>query len=331
MDRAYVVVMTYEIRLYDMLKAELYRSDCCESVTHIKNILEIESKLIKSRINVLIVDTDNSLVSSIFLQRMVEKFKLLVIFTGIDTSKATLLMKGQLKEFIIKPSLNLVSNNYINEISKKIKLFILNNESLSYNAMLKTVGINQKIIAIASSTGGTDALERIFTQFPEDIPPILVVQHMPSKFTKLFAERINKLCKPEVKEASSNDYLRKGLILIAPGDKHMTLIISNSRLAVNCEVGTKVHGVMPSADVLFNSVANVMKSNSIGVILTGMGKDGARGILMMRNNGAYTIGQDEESSVVYGMPKHAYELGAINKQLHLDKISSHILDVADNK
>jgi two-component system chemotaxis response regulator CheB len=186
-----------------------------------------------------------------------------------------------------------------------------------------------KFIAIGSSTGGTEALASILQQMPEDAPPILIAQHMPPVFTRLYAERLDTICRISCWEAQDGDKLANGLVLIAPGDFHMELARTGDSLYVKCNQGERVCNQRPSADVLFESVARTMGRDStraMGVILTGMGSDGAQGLLHMRKNGAATIGQDESSSVVYGMPRAAFECGAVQRQLPLDAIAHNILE-----
>lgn len=188
-----------------------------------------------------------------------------------------------------------------------------------------------KLIVIGSSTGGTDTLEFILRDLPEDIPPILVVQHMPPIFTRMFAERLHTNCRINVWEAREGDPLMRGLALVAPGDKHMVLAKRNDGLYVRCIDGARVCNQRPSVDVLFESVAKILGdecSRAVGVILTGMGSDGAKGLLAMRKLGSSTIGQDEASCVVYGMPRAAYECGAVQRQLHKNDIASAILNFA---
>ena len=186
-----------------------------------------------------------------------------------------------------------------------------------------------KFIVIGSSTGGTEAVAAILQQMPETAPPILIAQHMPPVFTRLYAERINNICRISCWEAQDGDKLATGLALIAPGDFHMELARTGDSLYVKCTQGERVCNQRPSADVLFESVARVMgreSSRAMGLILTGMGSDGAQGLLQMRKNGASTIGQDESSSVVYGMPRAAFECGAVQRQLPLDEIAHNILE-----
>jgi len=187
---------------------------------------------------------------------------------------------------------------------------------------------SSKIVVIASSTGGVQALERIFSDFPAEIPPIVVVQHLPDGIARSFAYRLNNSLKCTVSEAKSGDIVRAGHILIAPGGLHIFLKENRGQLVVECFHGKRLHGVMPSADVLFESASQVLKRNAVGVILTGMGADGAGGLLKMRKSGSRTIGQDKETSIVYGMPKVAKSIGAVEFELPLNRISSKIMQLS---
>lgn len=182
-----------------------------------------------------------------------------------------------------------------------------------------------KIIAIGSSTGGTEALKEVLMPLPPTTPGILVVQHMPAMFTKKFADRLNDLCQIRVKEAEDGDSVSPGTCLIAPGNYHMVMRRSGARYYVNVKTGPLVCHQRPAADVLFNSVATYAGKNAVGVILTGMGKDGASGMLKMKEAGAINIAQDEKSCVVFGMPKEAIELGGVDEIVTLKDISRVIL------
>ncbi|MDR1134984.1 MAG: chemotaxis response regulator protein-glutamate methylesterase [Clostridiales Family XIII bacterium] len=184
---------------------------------------------------------------------------------------------------------------------------------------------SDELIAVGASTGGTEAIFSILTQLPANAPGIVMVQHMPQGFTKLYSERLDRACAIRVKEAEDNDQVRSGLALLAPGgDRQMKLVRTSSGYSVKLVEGEKVSGHRPSVDFLFDSVAAAAGGRAIGVLLTGMGADGAKGLLKMRNGGAYTIGQDEASCVVYGMPMAAYKMGAVVKQLPLDQIAREI-------
>ena len=183
----------------------------------------------------------------------------------------------------------------------------------------------QKVIAIGASTGGTEALKEVLVKMPVNIPGILVVQHMPAEFTRAFAERLNKICSIEVREAQDGDSVLNGQALIAPGNFHMFLKRSGAKYFVNIKDGPMVHHQRPAVDILFQSVAQYAGANAIGVILTGMGADGAQGILRMKEFGAKTIAQDEASCVVFGMPKEAIKLGAIDRVISLDRIPQEVI------
>jgi two-component system chemotaxis response regulator CheB len=181
------------------------------------------------------------------------------------------------------------------------------------------------LIAIGASTGGTVAIEQILQSLPETTPGIVMVQHMPAFFTRSFAERLAKMCRVRVREAVDGDVVEQGLALLAPGDKQMVLRAGPRGYVVSVVEGPRVSGHRPSVDVLFRSVARAAGNKALGVILTGMGADGAQGLVEMRKAGARTLGQDEESSVVYGMPKVAFELGAVEHQVPLQHMSQRIL------
>lgn len=183
-----------------------------------------------------------------------------------------------------------------------------------------------KIIAIGASTGGTEALKDVLTVLPADIPGIVIVQHMPANFTKSFAERLNGLCAFRVKEAEDGDSIVPGQALLAPGNLHMVMRRSGARYYVNVKEGPLVCHQRPAVDVLFNSVAAFAGSNAVGVILTGMGKDGAQGMLKMKKAGANNIAQDEKSCVVFGMPKEAIASGGVDRIESLPHIAQAILD-----
>jgi len=185
-----------------------------------------------------------------------------------------------------------------------------------------------KVIAMGASTGGTVALERILSSMPVDAPGIVIAQHMPAMFTKQFAARMNQLSEMEVREAVDGDSVIPGVALIAPGDYHMLLKRSGARYFVNVKSGPMVHRQRPAVEVLFRSVARSAGSNAVGVLLTGMGEDGAQGLLEMRQAGAFTIAQDEASCVVFGMPRAAIELGGAERVVSLDKITEEVLRVA---
>ncbi len=191
-------------------------------------------------------------------------------------------------------------------------------------SMLRTT---ERIVAIGASTGGTEAIREVITLFPPGGPGTVIVQHMPEGFTRSFAQRMNELCAMEVREAADGDAVRTGVILIAPGNRHMVLRRSGARYFVKIKGGPMVHHQRPSVDVLFHSVAEYAGVNAVGVLMTGMGADGAEGLLAMREAGARTIAQDERSCVVFGMPKAAIERGAAEQVVPLREIASRVISL----
>lgn len=190
---------------------------------------------------------------------------------------------------------------------------------------VKVKGAGRKLIAIGSSTGGTRAIEFLMNELPTGLPGIMIVQHLPETFTKSFAARLNAHSALDIREASDKEVIRPGCVYIAPGNQHMKVRKQGGSMYVQLIDGDRLNYHRPSVDVLFNSVAEQVGPSATGVILTGMGSDGAEGLLKMKNNGAHTIGQDEASSVIYGMPKVAYDKGAVMKQLPLKEIPGRIV------
>ncbi len=197
--------------------------------------------------------------------------------------------------------------------------------NLSMHLTNPSIKLNSFIIAIGASTGGTEATLKVLQDLPENMPGIVVTQHMPEGFTKMYAERLNRICKMRVREAKNGDLIERGLVLIAPGDFQMRVVKTGSRYAVKCTKEKKVSGHMPSVDVLFDSMADNVQEG-MGIILTGMGQDGAKGLLRMRQKGFHTLGQSKESCVVYGMPMEANKLGAIVTEASCEKIPELILN-----
>ena len=208
----------------------------------------------------------------------------------------------------------------------------INRPKISADAMLSPAAhralerTTDQVVAIGTSTGGTQALEAVLTRLPATSPGIVIVQHMPEKFTAMFAERLNSLCEMEVREARNGDRVVPGLALIAPGGRHMLLKRNGAQYVVDVADGPLINRHKPSVDVLFRSVAKFAGANALGIIMTGMGDDGARGMKEMHDAGARTIAQDEASCVVFGMPKEAIRLGGVDQVMALDQIPSAIVN-----
>ncbi|MFH0709680.1 MAG: chemotaxis response regulator protein-glutamate methylesterase [Pseudomonadota bacterium] len=297
-------------------------------------------KIVELRPDVICLDVEMPRMDGItFLKRLMHYMPIPVIMVSSLTqagAKTTLeALESGAVDFVPKPHSHIYDgkDEMRDELIAKIKIASrvkVKQHILRSTAQANTTSLAEttnKILAIGASTGGTEALKDVLMGLPRNAPGTIVVQHMPANFTGAFAQRLNSLCAMEVREACNGDSITPGLVLIAPGDYHMVVRRSGARYYVEIGSGEKVSGHRPSADVLLNSVAKIAGANAIGVILTGMGGDGAKGLLAMRNAGARTIGQDEASCVVYGMPKVAYELGAVENQLPLSKIANGILAV----
>ena len=218
--------------------------------------------------------------------------------------------KRRAKAALIKPAKKLTADAVLPKVTSK--------------AMIQTT---EKVVVVGASTGGTEALRVFLEALPLDAPGIVVVQHMPENFTTAFANRLNSICQVSIKEASNNDTVMRGHVLIAPGNQHTLLKRSGARYHVEVREGPLVSRHRPSVDVLFRSASRYAGRNACGVIMTGMGDDGAKGMMEMKENGAYTIAQDEASCVVFGMPNEAIKLGAVDRILPLEAISTEVLKI----
>ncbi|MDH5367839.1 MAG: chemotaxis response regulator protein-glutamate methylesterase [Cyclobacteriaceae bacterium] len=285
-----------------------------------------------------------------FLQKIMSQHPIPVVVLSTLTEKGGELAIRALEygavEVITKPTVN--TQNLLREAQVKLcdvikaaskaklsrKVFRDSGTSKKHSAEVvikKHVGktffrTTDKVIAVGASTGGTEALRVFLESLPVDIPGIVIVQHMPEMFTKQFAERLNSLCAITVKEAKDGDSVLRGHALIAPGNYHMMLKRSGAKYYVSVKDGPLVNRHKPSVDVLFRSTARYAGKNAIGVIMTGMGDDGAVGMKEMKESGAYTIAQDEKSCVVFGMPREAIKLGGVDDILPLNKISKNLLN-----
>ncbi len=294
--------------------------------------------IIKHNPDVLTLDIEMPRMNGIeFLRRLMPQHPIPVVLVSAVKMDVFEALNAGAVDFVAKPDFRNSQkiSLFINELIIKLKIASTAKVSHWKNAtarILDKPSINkEKIIVIGASTGGTEAIDYILKAFPANMPGILVVQHMPAVFTNMYASRLNSICNLEVKEAENGDRVLPGRVLIAPGEYQMRLKKSGANCFVECFVGERVNGHIPSVDVLFNSVADHLGGNAIGVLLTGMGNDGAKGLLKMRQKGARTIGQDQESCIVYGMPKVAWELGAVQRQLHLNEIPRGIFSILSGR
>lgn len=302
-----------------------------EVVGKASNPFEARDKIIELEPDVLTLDVEMPRMNGIeFLKKLMPQYPLPVVMVSAVSNNVFDALDAGAIDFVTKPDMKSSNNinGFINELTLKIKIASvakishMKHNYISTNQYDSSLNVKSKdmIIAIGASTGGTEAIYDIIKTFPKEMPGIVIVQHMPPVFTKMYAERLNRSCKMEVVEAKNGDLVIPGRILIAPGDNHMKINKKGNLYFVECFKGDRVNGHCPSADVLFNSVAEKVGNSAIGIILTGMWYDGAKGLLNMKKNGAITIGQDEQSCIVYGMPKVAYDIGAVAKQVNLRNI-----------
>ena len=239
-------------------------------------------------------------------------------------------------DYIAKPKVDIAAGlkRYSDLIAEKIRVCakakvrsrVFNDNHPKRQLLSKGYSSTEKVIFVGASTGGTEAIRRFLEPLPADMPAIMITQHMPENFTRTFAERLDKLCTLNVQEAQHNKRVLPGHVYIAPGNAHLEIVRSGANYMTLLHEGEPVNRHRPSVDVLFLSAAKVAGGNAIGVILTGMGKDGALGMKAMKESGAMTFAQDEESCIVFGMPKEAIALGVVDEVLPLDELPSRVLD-----
>lgn len=327
-----VLVVEDSMFFREILVKNLNQDPALKVVAAVKDPFEARDAIVKYRPDVMTLDIELPRMDGIeFLRKLMPQYPIPVVMISALSDKVFDALNAGAVDFAAKPALT--DKQRLEEFVQKelpIKIKIASTArigSLKSNIEPQSQenGIardREMVVAIGASTGGTEAIASVLSEFGTDIPGVVVVQHMPQGFTGMYAERLNNQCTVRVKEARNGDKVLPGQVLIAPGgDAHMKLIKVNGIYQVEVKNGAKVNGHRPSVDVLFQSVAKEAGANSLGIILTGMGGDGARGLLAMRQAGARTIGQDESTCVVYGMPKVAYDIGAVEYQEKLSNIA----------
>ena len=331
--RPNLMMLSTDSTLKGYLRTEFAREGKLLNVD-LSSIFAAKGFIERDKVNILILDVDTVVVLENSLKELMETYRVFIIIIGIKN--ATTAIAAGVKGTLSKPDNNnafaqkILFRNLVDKINFHMRSYIPAQDSKVVMPTISTIDasdVNDKVIAIAASTGGTEALHTLLAALPARVPPILIVQHMPKLFTYQFAERLDQACKFSVKEASIKDVVKKNQALVAPGGLHMKIVRSGKKLTVECFNGNKVHGVIPAADVLFESMAEFMGRNVIGVVLTGMGADGARGLFKLKSKGATIIAQNKETSVIYGMPKAAADLGIVDHMLPLDKIAEKIMSL----
>ena len=299
--------------------------------------------IVKLKPDVLTLDIEMPRMDGItFLRKLMKFYPLPVIIVSSLTQQGSRIAMDALHsgavDVVCKPGAAYTVGDMSEDLIEKVKAVAvvdikkkaLSIEDTKPHALSALSSTTNKVLAIGASTGGTVALESILKVMPPNSPGTVITQHMPESFTASFAERLNAVCRLEIREAKDGDSVTPGIALIAPGNRHLLLRRSGARYFVNIKDGPLVNRHRPSVDIMFRSVARTAGSNAVGVILTGMGADGAKGMLEMKAAGAVTIAQDEDSSVVFGMPKVAIELGGVDVVCNLRKIPKKILSFIEN-
>lgn len=360
-DKAISVLVIDDSAVFrEILVRGLSSNDTIHIVGAAKDAYEARDIIIATLPQVLVCDVEMPKMNGIeFVKQLIPQYAVPVIVTSALSHNVFEAMNAGAVDFISKPDLHSVNGvkAFILELIEKIKeaskAKLPNNSTTSFTSSASPTTISGsstssslsgsiassglgtsakyngsvRLIAIGASMGGVQALHYLLQQLPIDLPGIVVVQHIPAGFSNMFAERLNMSTRFDVREAKQGDVVKSGQVLIAPGGKHIRVKKRDAEYVIECFAGDKISGHCPSADLLFESVATSVGSAALGVILTGMGYDGARGLLALRRKGGKTIGQDEESSIVYGMPKVAFEVGAVQLQTSLSKMSEQIVSM----
>ncbi len=337
-----VLVVEDSMVFRELLVQNLNRDPAIQVVATARDPYEARDAIIAHKPDVMTLDVELPRMNGIeFLRKLMPQYPLPVVVISSLSDKVFDALNAGAVDFVAKPAVTAreqLEAFIKNELLVKIKIASTANISqikqkamhqMEQSSVLTSRG-SDLVVAIGASTGGTEAIFSVVQNFGADIPGVVIVQHIPPGFTSMYAKRLDNQCRVIVKEAETGDQVKPGHVLIAPGgDRHMRLVKVNGVYQVECKAGPKVNGHCPSVDVLFDSVAKVAGPKALGIILTGMGGDGAKGLLEMRRAGARTIGQDESTCVVYGMPKVAYDLGAVEYQEKLQDVAKRAYAVLD--
>lgn len=341
MNRIRVLVVEDSMVFRELLVRNLNKDPEITVVATARDPYEARDAIVKYKPDVMTLDIELPRMDGIeFLRKLLPQYSLPVVVISALSDKVFDAMEAGAVDFVAKPQsptqwqleefiskelptkVKIASRAYIRKIKRTFS---------EVQTTARSIKKSDLVVAIGASTGGTEAIAAVLQEFDTDIPGVVIVQHMPEHFTTMYAQRLNKQCRVQVKEAKTGDAVLPGQVLLAPGgNAHMELVKVNGAYQVICKPGPKVNGHCPSVDVLFRSVAKVAGNRALGIILTGMGGDGAKGLLEMRRAGAKTIGQDESTCVVYGMPRVAYESGAVQYQEKLQDIAKKTYQLLRN-
>lgn len=338
MRKIRVLIVEDSLLFRELLVQSLNADPGIEVVATARDPYEARDKILEYKPDVMTLDVELPRMNGIeFLQKLMPQYPLPVVVISSLSDKVFDAMNAGAVDFVAKPAgatREQLQTFMKNELAVKIKVASIAKVGSWKKPVMQAPGEHLSgerkdlIVAIGASTGGTEAISTVLKEFDYDIPGVVIVQHMPAKFTEMYANRLNEKCRVQVKEARNGDPVLPGQVLIAPGgDAHMSVVKKNDGYYVVIKEAEKVNGHRPSVDVLFESVAKVAGKKAVGIILTGMGGDGAKGLKVMRDKGAHTIGQDESTCIVYGMPKVAYDIGAVEYQEKLPDIAKRAYQV----
>ena len=307
-----------------------------EIVGYAINTLDAKQKIPRLKPDVVTMDVEMPGQSGIdFLKEYLPNNPVPVILCSSLNLKVFDALNAGAVDFVRKPDVQESKEVFISNLTQKVLVASmarprsapLRSPSIAVDtpSLGGGLALDRVLVGLGASTGGTEATLEVMRRLPADIPPMVIVQHMPKGFTQMYADRLNRICKMEVREAKNGDELHRGLALVAPADLQCRVVRIGEKYTVSCTPGEKVSGHRPSVDAMFHSMAEVVRCKMVGIIMTGMGQDGAAGLLEMRKKGAYTIGQDKESSVVYGMPMVANDIGAVCIQASCDNVANVLL------
>lgn len=339
MRKIKVLIVDDSLMFREVLARGISSDPYIEVVAKAVDPFDARDKILEYSPDVMTCDIEMPKMNGIeFIKRLLPQYPFPVVVVSSVSMAVFEAMKAGAVDFVTKPNIQSVQDvqGFLHELIQKIKIAAnakvasMPRQSIT-NVVEEGTSMKGRLIAIGASTGGTEAVFSILKVLPTQMPGIVVTQHIPPVFSRMFAERLNSSTQLRVKEAQTGDYVEQGSVLIAPGGQHMRIKKLGNRYRVDCFPGEKVNGHCPSIDVLFESVAREVGKGAVGVILTGMGQDGSKGLLAMRRRGARTLGQDERSSVVYGMPKVAFEIGAVEKQVPLENMSQALISILGKK
>ena len=318
------ILGTMKQDLISCIKAIVERKPFIKLVANIPRPSNVGGALRNDYINILVWDLAMEPYRPQLVDELKKSYNLHIIYTATETVEFANFTDVGEDRFLVRPPLftpttstryGLYIEHFIDHFAKKLKVRHMPR------------ACNEKIVVLASSTGGPAALEVLLKKLPRNCPPMVIVQHMSAGITKSFASRLNSLFPQEILEAETGLVVKRGRVLVAPAEQHIKLVQNCGNIAVECFTGPRIHGVMPAADYLFESAAEITPASAVGVVLTGMGYDGAKGLMQMKTTGCKNIGQNEATSVVYGMARAAKIIGALDYELPLDDIANKIIEL----